>query len=48
MSSASPNTTDEWPREKKKSDGKWPLPVVHQLAGGVVDRGDVVGVECVA
>jgi hypothetical protein len=33
---------------EEEANGKRPLPVVHQLAGGVVDRGDVVGVECVA
>ncbi len=33
---------------EEEADAKRPLPVVHQFAGGVVDRGDVVGVECVA
>ena len=32
-------------QREEESDGKGALPVAHQLAGGVVDGGDVVGVE---
>ena len=35
----------EWPRENQKPHRQRPLPVVHQLPGGVVDGRDVVGVE---
>ena len=35
----------EWPSENQKPTDSGRLPVAHQLAGGVVDRGDVVGVE---
>src|ERR1700744_2144972 len=35
-------------QREEESDSKGKLPVTHQLAGGVVDGGDVVGVECVA
>ena len=41
----STNTMVEWPRENQKPTETGPLAVGHQLAGGVVDRGDVVGVE---
>ena len=45
---ASTKTIVECPSEKKKPtlSGRWPSR--HQLAGGVVDRADVVGVEGVA
>ena len=48
---ASPNTIVEWPSENQKPTdsglrGRGPSCVVgQQLAGGVVDGGDVVGVE---
>ena len=32
-------------QREEESDGEGALPVAHQLAGGVVDGGDVVGVE---
>src|SRR5215472_5608290 len=46
-STASAKTTEEWPSEKKKPTDRGRLPS-HQLAGGVVDGRDVVGVERVA
>src|SRR6266568_8053660 len=48
ISSASPKTTEEWPSENKEPDTKRSQLVIHQRAGGVVDRGDVVCVERVA
>ena len=45
---ASEKTIVEWPSEKKKPTPSGRLPLLQQLAGGVVDRGDVVGVEGVA
>ncbi len=44
---ASPNTTLEWPSENQKPADVDRVPSPDQLAGGVVDHGDVVGVECV-
>ena len=38
-------TTLEWPSANQKPTETGPLAVGHQLAGGVVDGGDVVGVE---
>ena len=43
-------TMVEWPREKKYPNAErarlaGALPLAHRLAGGVVDRRDVVGVE---
>ena len=38
-------TTLEWPEGKVQSDTRGRLLHVDQLARGVVDRGDVVGVE---
>ena len=38
-------TTDEWPRENQKPGADRRLALADELAGGVVDRGDVVGVE---
>ncbi len=45
---ASANTIVEWPSENQKPDAQRPLALAHQLAGRVVDRRDVVGVERVA
>ena len=42
---ASPNTTLEWPSENQKPADSDRVPCPDQLAGGVVDHGDVVGVE---
>jgi hypothetical protein len=39
------NTTLECPRENQNPTDSGRFPLAHQLAGGVVDRGDVVGVE---
>ncbi len=39
------NTIVEWPSEKKKPTLIGRLPSAHQLARGVVDRRDVIGVE---
>ena len=44
-STARTNTMVEWPSEKKIADAERPLPVLDQLASGVVDGGDVVGIE---
>ena len=41
-------TIVEWPSEKKKPIGHRTLTVLHELAGRVVDRRYVVGVEGVA
>ncbi len=41
----SPNTIVECPRENQKPDRDRPLAVRHELAGGVVDRGNVIGIE---
>jgi len=41
------NTIVECPSEEE-SDAQWPLAFAHHLAGCVVDRGDVIGVERVA
>ena len=45
---ASEKTIVEWPSEKKKPTPSGRLPCCEQLARGVVDRRDVVGVEGVA
>ena len=47
-SAASAKTIVEWPSEKKNPTLERPLTVGHQLARGVVDRADVIGVERVA
>ena len=41
----SANTIEEWPEGEPEADRQRALALGHQLAGGVVDRGDVVGVE---
>src|SRR5437588_3222122 len=35
-------------QREEETDAQWPLPVCHQLAGRIVDRGDVIRVERVA
>jgi hypothetical protein len=35
----------EWPSEKEEPDHDRPLAFLHQLAGDVVDRGDVIRVD---
>ena len=44
----SATTIVEWPSEKKRPTADRPLAVLHQLAGRVVDRRDVVRVDRVA
>ena len=48
MAAEPSNTTVEWPSENKKPDRHGPLAFLHQLAGDVVDCGDVIGVDGVA
>ena len=48
ISNASANTIVEWPEREPEPDAQRPLALAHQLAGRVVDRRDVVGVERVA
>ena len=40
-------TTELWPRLNAKPDADRVLPLRHELAGGVVDRGEVVPVVAV-
>ena len=48
MPSAASTTTVEWPRAEPEADADRALALLHQLAGDVVDGGDVVGVHRVA
>ena len=45
---ASRKTIDRVPEREEEADAQRPLAVAHQLARGVVDGADVVGVEGVA
>jgi hypothetical protein len=36
------------PEREEKTDADRAFPLMHQLAGGVVDRRDMIGVDCMA